>query len=160
LQADIYAVGKFENSELPLLRGFLNYSLNYKNTFAGTIIPLDVTGNYWDFIIYNMESRMSDNKLCGNAKDSNGNEIIVKGVDRIEGQGSWMQMEFIGFEFFMNGQSIGAVSTLNDGRVWIKDDVKPDIKLAISSLSTALLVKHNLTDTHNDSFIQVVKKSN
>ena len=159
LQADIYAVGKFENNELPLLRGFLNYSLNYKNTFAGTIIPFDATGNYWDFIIYNMESRLSDDRVCGSAKDSKGNEIIVKGVDRIEGQGGWMQMEYIGFEFFLNGQSIGAVSCLNDGRVWMRDDIRPDIKLAVSSISTALLVKHNLTDTHNDSVIQIVNKS-
>lgn len=160
LQADIYAVGKFEKNELPLLKGFMNYFLNYKNTFAGTIIPFDVTGNYWDFIIYNMESRQSDNKICGNAKDNIGNEIIIKGVDQIEGQGSWMQMEYIGFEFFLNGQSIGAVSCLNDGRVWMKDDLRPDIKLAVSSLSTALLVKHNLTDNHNDSFIQIMNKSN
>ena len=156
-QADVYAIGKFENNELPLLKGFLNYSLNYKNTFAGTIIPLDVSGNYWDFLIYNMESRLSDNMICGSAKDTKGNEIIIKGVNKTEGQANWMQMEFIGFEFFMNGQSIGAVSCLNDGRFWIKDDLNPDIKLAISCISTSLLVKHNLTDTHNNSLIQIVR---
>ncbi len=159
LQADVYAIGKFENSELPLLRGFLNYSLDYKNTFAGTIIPFDVSGNYWDFIIYNMESRMSDNKVCGNAKDQNGNEILIRGVNQVEGQANWMQMEFIGFEFFLNGQSVGAVSCLNDGRVWMRDDISPEIKLAVSSMSTALLVRHNLTDNHNQSVIQIINKT-
>lgn len=157
-QADVFAIGKFENSELPLLKGFLNYSLEYKNTFAGTIVPIDVSGIYWDFMIYTMESRLSDNKICGSAKDSKGNEIVIKGVNQVEGQANWMQMEFIGFEFFLNGQSIAAVSCLNDGRVWMKDDISAEIKLAVSSISTALLVKHNLTDTHNDSVIQIVSK--
>ena len=101
---------------------------------------------------------MSDNKICGSAKDSKGNEIVIKGVNQVEGQANWMQMEFIGFEFFLNGQSIAAVSCLNDGRVWMKDDISAEIKLAVSSISTALLVKHNLTDTHNDSVIQIVSK--
>jgi hypothetical protein len=160
LQADVFAVGKFQNNELPLLKGFMNYSLTYKNIFAGTIIPIDAYGNYWDFMIYNMESRLSDTKICGNVKDTNGNEIIIKGVNKVDGQASWMQMEYIGFEFFFHDQSIGAVSTLYDGRIWIKDDVSPDIKLVISSLSTAILVKHNLTEPNKSSLIQIINKTN
>jgi hypothetical protein len=158
-QADVYAVGRLEQADLPLLNGFLNYSINYRNTFVGTIIPIDVSGDYWDFLIYNMESGISNDVICGSAKDTKGNEIIIKGVSRIEGQGSLMQAEFVGFEFFMNGQSVGAVSCFNNGKVWMKDDLNPDIKLVISSISTSLLVKHNLTDNHSRSLIHMVNNS-
>ena len=44
-QAEVLAVSKFQNTEYELLKGFVGYSLKYKNSFAGTVIPTDSPDN-------------------------------------------------------------------------------------------------------------------
>ncbi len=143
-QAEVLAVGKFQNNELELLNGFMSISLKYENTFAGTILPNDKTFAVWDFIIHNPDASMPRDIDLGLARNDAGDEILIRGVKKLEGQGKWAQFDNLGFEFIHNGQSIGAVSTLNNGQVWMKNDVSPQLKLAVSSISTSLLVRHSL----------------
>lgn len=146
LEAEVLAVGKFKSNEIDLLRGFLAYSFEYENYYAGSIIMAHNKNHIWDFVIHNPEGSSPKYAECGIAKDQFGNEITIRGVKKIEGQRNWAQFENYGFEFSYNGQPIGAVSTLNKGRVWLKNDIHPDLKLVVSSLATSLLVRHSLEE--------------
>lgn len=142
--ATIAAVSSFKNTELPLLSDFLTYSFNYKNTFVGTIILNGDETQHWDFIIHDPDAGLSKDANCGVARDVNGNEIQILGVKKVEHQANWVQLDNFGFEFIMNGVSVGAVSTINNGRVWIKNDISDELKLVLASLSSSLMVRQNI----------------
>jgi len=145
--AEVLAVGRFKNAELPLFKDFLSFSLKYENTFVGTVIPDDDESNNWDFIIHNPESGLPKDADCGIIKDNNGNEIVIRGVKKVQGQLNWMQLDNYGFEFIRNGQSIGAVSTINNGRVWLKNDIDDNTKLVLASIASSLLVRHSMQES-------------
>ncbi len=143
-RAEVLAVGKFKNTEYELLKGFMSISLKYENTFVGTILPNDKDIAAWDFIIYNPDASMPQDIDLGLARDEQGDVIYIRGVKKLEGQGKWAQIDNYGFEFIHNGQSVGAVSILNNGQVCMKNDISPQLKLVISSISTSLLLRHSL----------------
>ena len=150
-KAEVLAIGKFQNTELDLLKGFLSYSVKYVNSFAGTVLPAKKDYQNWEFIIHNPESSLPDDADCGLAKDGNGSEILIRGVKKLEGQANWVQLDNFGFEFIQNGKSIGAVSTVNNGRIWIKNSLSPELKLVIASISSSLLVRHSMKDSFSNN---------
>ncbi len=147
VSADILAVGSFKNNEIDLLKGFLALPIAYESSFAGTVIPNDNSKNPWEFIIHNPDASLPKNVDCGVARDKSGRELQIKAVKKVEGQGNWSKIDNYGFEFFENGKSIGAISNINRGKVWIKNDISPDLKLIVSSLATSLLIRSNLSET-------------
>jgi len=149
-RAYVLAVGKFKSTELELLNGFLSYAFQYENYFAGSIIPSETPNDIWEFIIHNPEGGTSGDFECGLAKDKNGNEIRIRGVRKIEKQTNWVKLDNFGFEFIYKDQAIGAVSTINNGRVWIKNDINDDLKLVLSSMSSSLLVRHSMQESVSD----------
>lgn len=142
--AEVLAISQFKNTEIDLLKGFLSYSLEYKNSFAGVIIPNENPDNTWDFIVHNPDASLPKDADCGIIRNQSGNSILIKGIKKIEGS-KWAGLDNLGFEFMQNGKSIGAVSTMNNGRVWIKNDLSADLKLVISSVATSLLVRHDIS---------------
>ncbi|MCX8492136.1 MAG: hypothetical protein ORN54_13825 [Cyclobacteriaceae bacterium] len=148
--AEILAIGRFKNTELPLFKDFLSYSVKYENTFVGTVIPNQNETKNWDFIIHNPEAGLPQDADCGIIKDNNGNEIIIRGVKKVEGQANWVQLDNFGFEFIQKGQSIGAVSIINNGRVWLKKDINEEIALVLASISTSILVRHSMQESVNN----------
>lgn len=146
LQAEVRAVGKFLNEEEEFLFGFLSYTIRFENSFTGIIIPGDNPSDVWEFIIHNPEGSLPENEECGMARDTEGNEIHIRGINELEGQSNRQYIDNFGFEFLHNGTAIGAVSVLNNGQVWIKNGLGPDIKLVLSCISTSLLVRHSLMD--------------
>ena len=53
------------------------------------------------------------------------------------------KLDVYGYEFLLNGKSIGAVQTVNNGRVWIDSSQSDDVKLALASVATGVLLRHN-----------------
>lgn len=77
--ADVFAISKFKSNELEFLKGFLSYSFNYQNTYAGLITPNKNLNNQWEFIIHNPEVSLPKDADCGVARDNKGNEITIRG---------------------------------------------------------------------------------
>ena len=150
-QAEVLAVSKFKNTELDLLDGYMSFPIKYENSFTGTIINAETPNNSWEFIIHDPDGSLANIDDCGMAKDKSGNEIHIHAVKKLEGKNNWIQLGNFGYEFIYCGTSVGAVSTVNNGKVWIKKDICPDIKLVISCISTSLLVRHDMEDSMSTS---------
>ena len=146
-QAEVLAVGQFENTEFDLLKGFLSYSTSYRNSFAGSIVPREGQGGSWEFVIHNPESSLPRDADTGMAQDSRGRKLLIRGVKKVEGQANWVQLDNFGFEFLLDGRAVGAVSTINSGRVWMRHDLDPELKQVVAALSTSLLVRHSLSES-------------
>ncbi len=147
-EATVLCVSKFLSDDISLLNSFFSYSFNYENTFAGTIIN---DTDHWDFIIHNPDESLQQDANAGYLKDANGNTITIRAVKKIERQLNLVAIDIYGFEFFLHQQSIGAISILNNGRVWILHSLPANEKLVIASISSALLVRQNLEAASSSS---------
>lgn len=143
-RAVVLAVSKFKNQEIDLLDGYLSIPFKFENAFAGTVISDDNEDNPWDFVIHNPDASLPRDTDSGLARSAAGQEIFIRAIKKIEGQGKWSSFDNYGFEFLHEGKAIAAVSTLNNGRVWISKDLDPAMKLVVSSISTSLLLRHDL----------------
>ena len=98
-----------------------------------------------------MENDNSNNSLKsetdnGIAMDEQGNSIEIKGTKQLsENKFFTDDSKTFGYELFRNGESIGAVSVLGNGKVWIKNSLSPQDKLIVASLSSILISKQNLS---------------
>lgn len=155
--AEVLAISEFKNNEIDLMKDFLSYSFEYQNTFAGVIIPSENPDNTWDFIVHNPNASLPNNADCGIIKGKSGNNILIKGIKKIEGS-KWTNSDNLGFEFIQDGKSIGAVSTMNYGKVWIKNDISADLKLVVSSVATSLLVRHNISSQSKSAINLNIRK--
>ncbi len=148
---EVLAVSEFTNESIDLAKDFfqvdlpLNLSLEYNNTFAGTIFDPKNTQNNASFIIYNVDNSWGD-RSSGFLKLSTGEVYDIKGVKKVAGQANLINIDVFGFEIKYKGTSVAGVSLINNGRVWIKNDLTPPQLGYISGLMTALLLRQNQTE--------------
>lgn len=144
-EADVLAVSRFSSMELDMGRGFFSFPLDNRDAFAGTIIPAGDTGRSWDFVLYNPDGSLVKDIDCGSAFCEDGAVIRISGVQKIEGMPRWMQAAFFGYEFYRDGKAIAAVSTVNNGKVWINPGLDANTRLVVSALASALLLRHDIS---------------
>lgn len=141
--AEVYSIGKFRSTELPFLKDYFNIILKEKNHFAGTVI-LNGGQDVWEFLLYNPDGESLKGAKAGFVRNSH--EVIeVKGVTQLE-NGNNLSSKFLGYEFVYKEQAIGAVETINNGKVWFKNDLPDDLKLILASLSSSLLLRTSLEE--------------
>ena len=141
--AEVYSTGKFRSTELYFIRDYFNITLKEKNHVAGTVI-LNGGQNVWEFLLFNPDGESFKDAKAGFVK--NNHEVIeVKGLAQLE-NGDNFSSKFLGYEFIHHGKSIGAVETINNGKVWLKNDLQADLKLVLASLSSSLLLRTSLVE--------------
>lgn len=152
--ANVALVSRFRESELSHLRDYFAISVKNKNTFAGGI-ELNNSKEGWEFIIHNVDgwgSSLKNNTIGFVRSREDHLQIDIVGIRELEGASKMMTMveEVYGFEFRLNGKVIGAVSTVNNGKVWIKDNIHPELKLILASLSSGLMLRNNMVEARDD----------
>jgi len=146
-QAEVVCAGQFEESDINVLNDFFSIGLSYKNYFYGSVL-LDKGMNIWNFVVNNPDNISPKNLDMGEAKNDKGEVIKIKGILQVEGQNipKIFQGSVYGYEFLYNDETIGAVSTINAGAVWIKNGISDDLKLVLAGMSTSLLVRDDLEE--------------
>lgn len=138
-EAQVFAISKFRNTEVPVLGDFFGIPINYKFYFAGTIY-MPATGHHYDFVVFNPEGNWALTRTHGFIKGP-GLEADIKGVTRLDDRKVW-NIDNLGFEFHREEQSIGAVQIFNDGKVWLRKGLESEHRLALAALSTALMIRN------------------
>lgn len=141
--ADVFAAGKFRSTELPVVHDYFNIVLKEKNEFAGSVV-LNEGLDVWEFLLYNPDGEAFRKNDAGFIR-SETDWIKVTGISALQ-EGKSLSAKFLGYEFILNGQPIGAVETINSGKVWLKEELPADLKLVLASLSSALLLRSNLEE--------------
>ena len=145
--ADIVGSSNFDNNMFKLFKGLENYANNFWNGYFGVIIPKDGSAT-WEVLVENDNSNSSLKSETDNgiAMDEQGNSIEIKGTKQLsENKFFTDDSKTFGYELFRNGESIGAVSVLGNGKVWIKNSLSPQDKLIVAFLSSILISKQNLS---------------
>lgn len=141
----VFCSSKFKEKEVGLLNDFFSLSVDYQNTFAGSIVRNEQE-EVGSFIVYDPNGGGIENTTRGilNFKKK---KIEIVGVRQLAGQkATWLNTEVYGYEFQENGKTIGAVSIINKGRVWMLPQLESELKLALAAVSTGLMVRNNVEE--------------
>lgn len=144
--ADIVGSNNFDNNMFKLFKGLENYANNFWNGYFGIIIPKD-GGTVWEVLVENDISNTSLKSEIDNGidMDEQGNSIEIKGTKQlVENKFFTDDSKTFGYELYRNGESIGAVSVIGNGKFWIKNSLNPQDKLIVASISSMLISKQNV----------------
>jgi hypothetical protein len=147
--ADVALVSRFKETEYEPLKDYFSISLKYKNYFAGT---LKVAGKEesWDFIVHNVDgaSRSLNKNTTVGLLRSGKEQITITGIRELEGASSFItQNDVYGYEFRSGETVIGAVSTINNGKVWFKKGLDANLKLVLAGVSSGLMLRNNVEES-------------
>lgn len=137
--AQVMCVSKFKSTELPIVGDFFGIPLDYQNFFAGNI-AIGITN--WDFVIHNPNGDFLREKAAAGFAQSGSKRIDIEAIRGLKGQPDWMkELTVYGHEFLYEGKVVGAVSTVNRGKVWLDKNLDPQTRIVIASLATGLLLR-------------------
>jgi hypothetical protein len=158
-RAEVVAMTTFRNAGFRWVNGTLTGDITQTTTFAGSITPIQSkptpikfkslsgilnNGEFaWEFIVYNPEGSQDAPIDSGMIQDILGNQILIRAL-RTPVENPSNGPRNLGFEYVQHGQSIGAVSTLSAPTIWLRHDLSSELKLTLSSLSSALLIRQGM----------------
>lgn len=137
--AQVVCVSKFKNTELEIVRDFFGIPLDYQNFFAGNI-SIGITN--WDFVLHNPNGDFLRQKASAGFAKSGSRRIDIQAIRSLKGQPGWMdQLTVYGHEFVLEGKVVGAVSTVNRGKVWIDESLDAHTRVVVAAIATGLLLR-------------------
>jgi hypothetical protein len=151
--AHVAFVSRFRETELSPLRDYFSLSVKNRNSFAGGI-ELSGSGESWEFVVHQADgwgNTLKNNTRGFIRSKADHLQIDIVGIRELEGTSKLMtQMDVYGYEFQLDGKVIGAVSTVNSGKVWIRDNIHPELKLVLASVSSGLILRYNMKEARDD----------
>jgi hypothetical protein len=122
----------------------LNFTIQTKDLFTATLID-QADQSPWYLLIANRDDFRKKGKYAGMLSHPEHGAISVEPVRKLQDQKT-IGMDVIGFEFKENGKVLAAVELLNQGRVWIDQNLENNRKLLLAAASAALLLQNDLED--------------
>lgn len=151
--ASVALISRFRETELSPVRDYFSLSIKNTNTFAGGI-ELSGSKENWEFIVHHVDGQnnsMKNNTLGFIRSKVDHLQIDIVGVRELEGASKMMTlMDVYGYEFRLDGEAIGAVATVNNGKVWIKENLHPELKLVLASISSGLMLRNNMVEARDE----------
>ncbi len=138
-RAEVACISKFKNTELTIVRDFFALPLDYQNYFAGNV---STAVSNWDFLLHNPNGDLLREKESAGFIQNGTKRIDIQAVRRLAGQPGWMdKLAVYGHEFYLDDKIVGAVSTVNQGKVWIDEQLDVDTRTVIAGVATGLLLR-------------------
>lgn len=146
--AEIAVVSRFRETEYEPIKDHFSVSLKYKNYFAGGV-QLNQGSEFWEFIVHSVDGAsrtLSQNPTAGFIRNGS-TKIEITGIRELEGSSALLtRNDVYGYEFRRDGNILGAVSTINNGKVWFKKDLSTETKLVLASVSSALMLRNDVAE--------------
>lgn len=143
--AQVVCVSKFKSTELPIIQDFFGIPLDYHNHFAGNIA---IGTSNWDFILHNPNGDFLREKASAGFAKNGARRIDIQAIRSMKGQPAWMdKLTVYGHEFVYEGKVVGAVSTVNRGKVWINETLDAETRVVLASMATGLLLRTDVEGT-------------
>ncbi|TNE60425.1 MAG: hypothetical protein EP344_07270 [Bacteroidetes bacterium] len=141
MQADVSCISKFKSTELQLVRDFFSVPLEYRNFFAGNIHVAGSQAN-WDFVLHNPDGDFLRERSAAGFAQNGTHRLEIEAIREVKGQPEWMNaLTVYGHAFRFDGKTVGAVSTVNKGTVWIEPGLDAETRTVIAALATGLLLR-------------------
>ena len=140
-RAEVSCISKFKSTEFELVRDFFGIPFEYQNFFAGNIALVSSHTN-WNFILHNPNGDFLRRDASAGFAENGLQRIDIQAIRGLEGQPDWMkELTVYGHEFRIEGKVVGAVSTVNRGKVWIDPQLDTETRTVIAAIATGLLLR-------------------
>jgi hypothetical protein len=147
-QAELFCVGKLREIDLPVLNKAFEVNLKTTDVFTCAIALGDES---FEFYSENLNQNPRLGEITGQLQGP-GLDIALRPVGKLEGgQSSWSTTA-LGYELQQEGETLAAVETLNNGRVWINPGLPDSQQLIVAGVASALLLRSSLAE-HNDDLL-------
>lgn len=146
VEAEIFCLGKLREQDLTLFHEYFDINLKAKDAFTGSVVVSENAA--FDFYVTNLNQNNWFREAKGWIRGENA-KFEIRPVKMLGNNQRSLGMQAPGFEFVRNNKVVGAVETLNQGRVWLHNDLNEDQKLVLAGVASALLLRSELAD-HND----------
>ena len=144
--AAVRCMGKLTEKDLLVLHKYFDINIQTKDAFTGSVIVEQ--SKQIDFFVSNLNQDNTFRKV-GGAIRGEGMDIVIRPVTQLADGSTMLGNRVPGLEMVQSGQVVGAVELLNQGRIWLANDLPAAHKLVIGGVATALLLRSDLED-HND----------
>lgn len=147
-EAMVHCIGKLREQDLRIFRDYFDVNINTTDTFT-CALEVNDSATY-DFYASNLNVQQNlgykpmQGSLRGGAEP-----VDLRSVWHLSSGQRSLTTEPLGVEFLRGGEVIGAVETVNEGRVWVRDDLDQESRLVIGAVAAALLLRSGLAE-HND----------
>lgn len=148
-EASVFCLGKLREQDLMLFHQYFAINLKAKDAFTGSVVLNGDTA--YDFYVTNLNQNNWFKEAKGWVQGENIN-LVIRPVEKLSNNKRMLDMQVPGFEFVLDNKVVGAVETLNRGKVWLHKDLQEDQKIVLASIASALLLRSELAD-HNDPYI-------
>lgn len=147
-EAMVHCIGKLREQDLRIFRDYFDVNINTTDTFACTLEVNDSAA--YDFYASNLnvQQNLGYKPMQGSVQGGAG-PVELRSVWQLSSGQRSLDTEPLGVEFLRGGEVIGAVETVNEGRVWVRDDLDQESRLVIGAVAAALLLRSGLAE-HND----------
>jgi hypothetical protein len=119
-----------------------SFTVETKDLFTASIVDSDGSKIY-NLFVANRDDFRKNGKYVGLITSADSEPIMIVPVRKLQHQKT-VGMDVVGFEFKEGQKLIGAVETLNGGRVWIDHSLEDSRKLLLAAASAALLLQSDL----------------
>jgi hypothetical protein len=145
-RAELLCAGKLSEQDFHKLEKYFDINLRTKDVFSCAVI-VDETQSH-EFFVHDLNQNSTSGDVEGRIHGA-GIDIEIRAVWKLaNGKKSW-DTRPPGLEFVRNGTVVGAVETLNKGRVWLDENLDANERLVLAGIASALLLRSDLAD-HND----------
>ena len=146
-EAMVHCAGKLREADLRVFRDYFDVNVHTTDSFACTVALENETV---DFYVENLNTQQNTGyRPLGGAARTGSGLIGMRAAWRLDSGQRWPGTQPLGVEFLRDDTVIGAVETVNEGRVWIRPDLGDRDRLLLASLASALLLRSDL-EGHND----------
>jgi hypothetical protein len=142
----VYCFAKAKAEDLSLLNDFFGLRLDQEDVFSGSIV---VGAEQWDFVVTNPNNLRWQDRSTGFVRHGD-DEIRLREVRRFEKHPGNLPVGIVGYELVQHNQVLGAVETVNKGRVWINPDLPADRQFVLANIAAALLLRADLSEQIHD----------
>ncbi len=145
-QAEVACISKFKSTEIMTVRDYFSVPIDIDNFFAGNITFGEERPN-WDFILYNPNGDFLREQASAGYAQNGTKRIDIQAIRGLKGQSGWLkEVTVAGHEFRYEGKVVGAVSTINNGKVWIDETLDAETKTVIAAVATGLLLRRDVEE--------------
>lgn len=147
-EAMAHCIGKLREQDLRIFRDYFDANINATDTFACALRVNDSA--VYDFYAANLNVQQSlGYKRMQGSLRGGPESVELRSVWQLSSGQRSLTTEPLGVEFLRGSEVIGAVETVNEGRVWLRDDLDQESRLVLGVVAAALLLRSGLAD-HND----------
>ncbi len=135
-EAVLMAVDKFRAIDVPVVREHFHLPVSYEESFAGSVY-LTARKQAYDFWLNYPDANTRITPTEGFIQTPAG-KVEIRGLQQLEG------MKFklpgnLGYNFIYQNQVVATVDAMNNGMIYLKKDIDPEMRLVLVTVANALL---------------------